>query len=412
MTSVTMPELTSADVRIEDPDFYFNERHEVYPRLHREAPVFRYEPLDVFVLSKLDNIREAARTPEVFSSASGLHLHQLRLDADEKAVYGTLFDPAGEQFAYADPPRHRELRSIASRSFAPRAIAHLTARIEEEVKSFLERVEPGEPFDFLEAIAAPLPIYVIEQFIGLPSGHSEEIRGWSDALESLKLVRGTDKLSEAISQFSTMDEFFRERIAYKRDNPGEDLISSLLAAELDGEPVSEANLLIYCSTFLSGGSDTTRSLLAGMAHAFAQHPEQWDKLRANPALVDAAVEESLRWTTPARGFLRTVTKDVEIQGVDISAGQRVYLLFDAGNRDAEAFENPWTFNIERPGANAHVAFGYGIHQCIAAHLARLEARILFRELSQRFSRIELNGSPSPIRQVLRAGWYDMPVVFS
>ncbi|WP_156046678.1 cytochrome P450 [Rhodococcus wratislaviensis] len=405
-----MSELTSAEVRIEDPDFYINDREDVYPRLHREAPVFHYEPLDVFVLSGLDDIREAARTPEIFSSASGLHLHQLRLDAEEQAVYGTVFDPAGEQFAYADPPRHRELRSIASRSFAPRAIAYLTERIQKDVADFVESVEPGRSFDFVEAAAAPLPIGVAEHFIGLPSGHADEIRGWSDALESLKLIRGPEKLREAVAQFATMNDFFREQIAFKRQNPGEDLISAMLDAELDGEPLSEANLLIYCGTFLSAGSDTTRSLLAGMIHAFAEHPEQWEKLRANPDLLDPAVEESLRWTTPARGFLRTATEDVDVHGVHIKAGQRAYLLFDAGNRDESAFADPWSFDIERPGANAHVAFGYGIHQCIAAHLARLEARILLRAIAERFSTIELAGTPTEIRQVLRAGWHEMPVV--
>jgi cytochrome P450 len=129
-------------------------------------------------------------------------------------------------------------------------------------------------------------------------------------------------------------------------------------------------------------------------------------------LLDGAIEESLRWTTPARGFLRTAVVDTQVRGVDIKAGQRVYLLYDAGNRDAEVFPDPWTYDIERPNANAHLGFGYGPHLCIAAHLARLEARELFRVLLSTFTAIEVSGEPTEIRQLLRNGWVHAPLTFS
>jgi cytochrome P450 len=209
-----------------------------------------------------------------------------------------------------------------------------------------------------------------------------------------------------------MDDFFRAQFAVKRANPGEDLISTLLAAQLDGEPISEANLLTYCSTFLAGGSDTTRSLLTGMALALAEHPDQLRKLRESPDLLDGAIEESLRWTTPARGFLRTAVVDTQVRGVDIKAGQRVYLLYDAGNRDAEVFEDPWTYDIERPNGLAHLGFGYGPHLCIAAHLARLDARELYRALLKEFGKIEVAGEVTEIRQLLRNGWVHAPLSFA
>jgi cytochrome P450 len=209
-----------------------------------------------------------------------------------------------------------------------------------------------------------------------------------------------------------MDDFFRARFRAKRANPGEDLISTLLASQLDGKPVSEANLLTYCSTFLAAGSDTTRSLLAGMALALAEHPDQLKKLKADPRLLDGAIEESLRWVTPARGFLRTALADVQVRGVDIKAGQRVYLLYDAGNRDAQVFADPWTYDIERSNASAHLGFGYGPHLCIAAHLARLEARELYGALLNSFDRIEVAGDVIEIRQLLRNGWVHLPLSFS
>jgi cytochrome P450 len=405
-----MKPLNVDDVRIEDPDFYFEERRESYDRLHADRPVFYYEPLDVFVLTKHEDIKEAARRPEIFSSAHGLHLHELRLTPEEVEVYATLHGP-GEQFAYADPPRHRELRGVATRNFAPKPLARLGEQVRRDSAELVGKIEPGEPLDFVEDIAAVLPIRVAEALIGLPSGYDADIRRWSDALESLKLIHGAEDIRAAIRQFSEMRDFFRAQFVIKRANPGEDLISTLLASQLDGQPISEESLLTYCSTFLAAGSDTTRSLLAGMALALAEHPDQLEKLKANPDLLEGAIEESLRWVTPARGFLRTALQDTQVRGVDIKAGQRVYLLYDAGNRDAEVFADPWTYDIERPNASAHLAFGYGPHLCIAAHLARLEARELYGALLDTFDRIEVAGEIIEIRQLLRNGWVHLPLSF-
>ncbi|HEX6510585.1 MAG TPA: cytochrome P450 [Chloroflexota bacterium] len=405
-----MKPLNVDDVRIEDPDFYFEERRESYDRLHADRPVFYYEPLDVFVLTKHEDIKEAARRPEIFSSAHGLHLHELRLTPEEVEVYATLHGP-GEQFAYADPPRHRELRGVATRNFAPKPLARLGEQVRRDSAELVGKIEPGEPLDFVEGIAAVLPIRVAEALIGLPSGYDADIRRWSDALESLKLIHGAENIRAAIRQFSEMRDFFRAQFVIKRANPGEDLISTLLASQLDGKPISEDSLLTYCSTFLAAGSDTTRSLLAGMALALAEHPDQLEKLKANPDLLEGAIEESLRWVTPARGFLRTALQDTQVRGVDIKAGQRVYLLYDAGNRDAEVFADPWTYDIERPNASAHLAFGYGPHLCIAAHLARLEARELYGALLDSFDRIEVAGEIIEIRQLLRNGWVHLPLSF-
>lgn len=406
-----MKPLTAEDIRIEDPDFYFEGRREIYERLHAECPVFYYDPLDVFVLTKHEDIRQAARRPEIFSSAHGLHLHQLRLTPEETEVYATLYG-SGEQFAYADPPRHRELRGVATRIFAPRALERLGAQVKREVAQLVGKIKPGQSLDFVEEIAAVLPIRVAVALIGLPDGRDADIRRWGDALESLKLVHGADNIRAAVRQFAEMHEFFLAQFAVKRADPGEDLISTLLAAQLDGKPISEPTLLAYCSLFLAGGSDTTRSLLTGMALALAEHPDQLKKLKENPDLLDGAIEESLRWTTPARGFLRTAMVDTQVRGVDIRAGQRVYLLYDAGNRDAEVFEDPWTYDIERPNAIAHLGFGYGPHLCIAAHLARLDARELYRPLLRAFDKIEVTGEVTEIRQLLRNGWVRAPLTFS
>ena len=162
-----MKPLVADDVRIEDPDFYFERRRESYERLHAESPVFYYEPLDVFVLTKHEDIRQAARRPDVFSSAHGLHLHQLRLTPEEVEVYATLYG-AGEQFAFADPPRHKELRGVATRVFAPRSLERLGQQVRQEVAELVGKIEPGRRLDFVEEVAAVLPIRVAVALIGLP----------------------------------------------------------------------------------------------------------------------------------------------------------------------------------------------------------------------------------------------------
>ena len=160
------------------------------------------------MLTKHEDIRQAARRPEIFSSSHGLHLHQLRLTPDEVEVYATLYG-SGEQFAFADPPRHRELRGVATRIFAPRPLERLGEQVRRDVAELVGKIEPGRSLDFVEEVAAVLPIRVAVALIGLPSGHDADIRRWSDALESLKLIHGADNIRAAIRQFSEMDEFFR-----------------------------------------------------------------------------------------------------------------------------------------------------------------------------------------------------------
>src|SRR5882757_236254 len=188
-----MTPLSVDDIRIEDPDFYFAGRRDSYERLHAECPVFYYEPLDVLVLTKHEDIRQAARRPDIFSSAHGLHLHQLRLTPEEVEVYATLYG-SGEQFAFADPPRHKELRGVATRIFAPRALERLGEEVKRNVADLVGKIEPGQSLDFVEEVAAVLPVQVAVALIGLPQGHDADIRRWSDALESLKLIHGPDNI--------------------------------------------------------------------------------------------------------------------------------------------------------------------------------------------------------------------------
>jgi cytochrome P450 len=220
------------------------------------------------------------------------------------------------------------------------------------------------------------------------------------------------ELRAAAAEFKQMNAFFLSEFDRKRNDPGDDLVTTLLDATLDGEKLSDARLLTYCALVLASGAETTRSLLAGMAIVLAQHPDQLAMLRADRSLMPKAVDEALRWTTPARGFIRTLLDDTEIRGQKIKKGQRVYLVYSAGNIDPDVFDDPMTFDITRDQEIQHLGFGFGPHICIAAQMVKMEAAMLFNMLLDRFSRWELAAQPRPLTHILRSGWHDAPLIFS
>jgi cytochrome P450 len=237
------------------------------------------------------------------------------------------------------------------------------------------------------------------------------VKQWSDALEDMNSVYTVEEIESAKATFATMNAVFKEEFARQRVTPGHGLVADMLSATLDGRPVSESNILTYATTVLAAGSDTTRALLTGTALAFAQFPDQMTRLIKDRSLMNAAIEEALRWVTPARSFVRTALQDTEIRGTTIKTGQRVFLLYAAGNFDEEAFTDPHTFDVGRANASQHVAFGFGPHMCIAAQLVRAEMRIFLNQLLDRFSRIRKVEEPSPVVHVLRHSWSSAPLVF-
>jgi cytochrome P450 len=264
--------------------------------------------------------------------------------------------------------------------------------------------------DWME-LAGILPIRIGSLLIGLPDADRAQVRHWSDELEKLGGDLTMAELQAAAKEFSTLRGYIMENFEAKRGEPGHDLLSTLLAAELDDRKVSEANVVMFAMTMIAAGSDTTRALLAGMVWALAKHPDQLAKLVADRSLVPGAIEEALRWVTPARAFLRTAMQDMEIRGEKVKAGQHVYLMYMAGNRDEDIFPEPETFDVARKENGLQMAFGIGTHVCIGARLVRMEAAILLNALLDRYPRFELAAEPQPVIHVIRNSWDDMPVVF-
>jgi len=398
-------------IRVEDPGFYDDRQFGVYDRMRAEAPAYYYEPLDVFLLTRLDDVRYVSTHPQLFSNASGLTLNQLRLAAEgATAAFERFNDPEGELVITKDPPRQRALRALMSSNLTPRYLSGFQTALDGFCRDLADQLSAGEPVDFIEAIAAPLPLYVAAALLGVNAVDIPRMKTWVAALEELTSITSAAELEEPGQRFDELKTFLRDQLASKRQAPGSDMMSSFLASTLDGSPAPDAIVLAHVATLMSNGG-TTRLLLGSLARLLADHPAQLKLIADDPGRLDGVIEECLRLTPPARGFVRTARADLWLADVQIRAGQRVYMLYPAANRDPAHFDHPDQFDPARPQSYGHASFGFGTHFCLGAGLARMEARALFTELAARFGSIGLAGEPKRYQHVQLNGWETLPVTF-
>ncbi|MCB1250094.1 MAG: cytochrome P450 [Acidimicrobiales bacterium] len=375
---------------------------DVLARLRAEAPVFAYTP-GSWTVARYDDVRAVSRDPETFCSGQGV----LMLDPvrDGATLPGSIL--------HMDPPVHAEWRKVASRWFTPRAVAQLSERVHARTVEVLDRVEPGSEVDFVDAVAAPIPVLVIAELLGVGDADEQDFRRWSDAcIEGAE--DDTDHEAEGLEKMAAVGElmaFLGEHVSARRAEPGDDLLSLLVTAEVEGRALTDDEVVMYCLSILVAGNETTRHLLSGAAAALYEHPDQRALLRRDADAMDGAVEECLRWVTPIQLFCRTATTDARIGDVDIPAGDRVVLLYASANRDEAAFgDDADRFDVTRPPNPAHLAFGFGEHLCLGASLARLEGRIVLRQLLDRFGAYEVTGEPTWGRSTLVRGMASLPVL--
>ncbi|MEZ5135604.1 MAG: cytochrome P450 [Acidimicrobiales bacterium] len=375
---------------------------DVLARLRAEAPVFAYTP-GSWTVARYDDVRAVSRDPETFCSGQGV----LMLDPvrDGATLPGSIL--------HMDPPVHAEWRKVASRWFTPRAVAQLSERVHARTVEVLDRVEPGSEVDFVDAVAAPIPVLVIAELLGVGDADEQDFRRWSDAcIEGAE--DDTDHEAEGLEKMAAVGElmaFLGEHVSARRAEPGDDLLSLLVTAEVEGRALADDEVVMYCLSILVAGNETTRHLLSGAAAALYEHPDQRALLRRDADAMDGAVEECLRWVTPIQLFCRTATTDARIGDVDIPAGDRVVLLYASANRDEAAFgDDADRFDVTRPPNPAHLAFGFGEHLCLGASLARLEGRIVLRQLLDRFGAYEVTGEPTWGRSTLVRGMASLPVL--
>jgi cytochrome P450 len=397
-------------VQLERPSFYDDGQYAVYDRMRTQAPAFYYSPLDVFALTRMSDVRWVSTHPEVFTSTAGLTLNQLRLArSGAVAAFERFNDAAGELVITKDPPRQRELRALIAPNLTPRNLLTFADGLDRICRDLLDALPDGAPTDFIGSVASRLPLLVAAQLLGVEAPDMERMQKWVWALEELTRVTSIDELEAAAQFFDEMKSFLRDQIRRKREQPGEDMVSLFLRSSMGGEPVPDAIVLSHVSTLMSNGG-TTRLLLSNLAYHFARHPEDAEAVRRDPRLLNAAIEECLRLMPPARGFVRTATRAVEVGGQMIGAGQRVYLLYVAANRDPAVFPDPVRFDLHRDNNTSHAAFGFGTHFCLGAGLARMEAKVLFGQLLPAFPHIEVVGDPEPYPHVQLNGLATLPLV--
>ena len=316
---------------------------------------------------------------------------------------------------HMDDPHHRKVRSIGADWFRPKAMRDLKVRVDELAKRYVDRMRDiGPECDFVTEIAVQFPLYVIMSLLGLPEDdyarmHSltQEMFGGDD--DEYKRDGGTleDQLAVLLDFFA----YFSALTASRRQNPTDDLASAIANGNIDGEPLSDVDTASYYVIVASAGHDTTKDAISGGLLALIENPDQLERLRQDPTLMGTAVEEMIRWATPVKEFMRTAAADTEVRGVPIAAGESVYLAYASGNRDEEVFEEPFRFDVGRD-PNKHVAFGYGVHFCLGAALARMEMNSLFSELIPRLESIELAGEPELSATTFVGGLKHLPIRYS
>jgi cytochrome P450 len=389
-----------------------------FARLRQEAPVaWSAEPAPnsgFWSVTRYADIVSASRDVATFSSARGVSFEE-PTDAD-MAARQTIID--------MDPPEHTLLRKVMTGSFSQRAVAvyeQFVAGLTEHVLDAALTGRDGQELEFVDAVAKEVPIRVLARIMGLPAAGLDQFIDLGDRLisntdpEVTDIVWGRDDTDEFRSYpfrspyGKQLWELGREVVRQKLAQPGDDLLSMLVQAEVDGDRLSERDLDNLFSIFVIAGNETTRIAIAQGVLAFCQHPEQWDRLRADPALLGPAAEEVLRWTCPTHFMRRTAAADTTLGGADIRAGDKVVLWYVSGNRDEAEFAGPDTFDVGR-APNRHLSFGRGgPHLCIGVHLAKLEVRVVLAALAARVARFELAGPPRRIRSNFTNGLRELPI---
>lgn len=339
-----------------------------YRQWRENQPVFRDEESRDWIISRHEDVLNALKNHKLFSSSAFA-------ESEQSAVALPLLSD--------DPPRHTKLRALVNRAFTSRTLREIEGGIEELSKKMIASIETGTPVDIAEAFTIPLPVSVISQMMAIPQERGEDFKRWSDALTGTS--EATD-MEERMPDVMAMASFFSSLIPGRRENPGDDLISKIVNAEVDGERLSDEDIAGFCMLLLIAGNETTTNLLSNLLHHAASNPGVWEALRADRTKIDAAIEEIFRYDAPVQYVFRTVTEDIELHGQKLSAGDLAILLMGSANRDNEQHEAPDEFRLDRV-SNSHLTLGHGIHFCIGAPLGRMEARLALEAMLDRFASV-------------------------
>lgn len=376
------------DEQLQSPDFV-RDPFPTYRTMREEQPVYWSEAWGVWVLTRYDDVMAVLREPNRFSNAGRFARF---LDSLPDSVQPDV-EPLRKHYAsgmiQSDPPDHTRLRDLVRLAFTPRVVEGIRGKVEALVTELLDSV-PSNQFDLVDALAFPLPLMVISALLGVPATDRDRILVWSHDINDLQATgaAAAERARRASRSMVEIEEYFRDLCAERRAEPRDDLISTMLAAQQDSDRLSEAEMINMCVTFLIAGHETTKLLLGSAVQTLFTHIEQLEALKRDPGLYLLAIEEVMRYESPIQRGWRLMADDAVIHGQQIRAGQLVFMMFGAANRDPTRFDDPERFDISR-GNTRHLAFGYGVHFCIGAPLARLEAPIALKLLFERFPKLRL-----------------------
>jgi cytochrome P450 len=409
---MSTPTMDDAAKVLADPQAYTDESklHAALTHLRADAPVSRvevpnYRPF--WAITKHADIMDIERNNVLFTNWPRPVL--TTTEGDElQAAAGV------RTLIHLDDPQHRVVRAIGADWFRPKAMRALKLRVDELAKNYVDKMlAVGPECDFVQEVAVNYPLYVIMSLLGIPEADfsrmlklTQELFG-SDDSEFKRGSSNEDQLPALLDMFG----YFNGVTASRREHPTEDLASAIANARIDGEPLSDIETVSYYLIVATAGHDTTSATISGGLHALAENPDQRQRLRDNPDLMPLATEEMIRWTTPVKEFMRTAAEDTEVRGVQIAAGESLLLSYVSGNRDEEVFTDPFRFDVARD-PNKHLSFGYGVHFCLGAALARMEVNSFFAELLPRLESIELNGDPEHVATTFVGGLKHLPVRYS
>ena len=413
---------SAADVDLSQIEFWMlpiEEREGAFALLRRERPVSFHEEFDpppelplpkgpgYWSLTRHADVVDASRRSDVFCSGQGTSIPDLPPELNE--FFGSMIS--------MDDPRHGRLRRIVSRGFTPKALAQLEHGVKRRAAAVVDQVIDKGDCDFVTELAAPLPLGIICDLMGIPASQTRFVFDQTNIILGLGdpeyVSPGTNPLAAALEAGSALAQLMNELAKERRENPQDDLTSRLLNAELDGESLTDQELASFFILLVAAGNETTRNAISHGMKALSDHPDERRKWAEDfDGIAPTAVEEIVRWATPVIHFRRTATRDTEIGGQAIRKGEKVVLWYNSANRDEAVFDDPHRFDLTRT-PNEHVGFGGpGAHHCLGANLARREITVMFRELLQRLPDLEITGKPDRLRSNFIHGIKRMPCAFT
>lgn len=381
----------------------------LYERLQEEDPVHWSDPLRCWIVTRYDDVRAVAMAKDMSPNRLTPFYEQLR--DERREILSEVIRYLNLWLVFRDPPEHTRLRRLLNGVFTLDAINAMQPRIARVVEDVLADIDASRPIDFVREFAMLVPGYVILDLLGIPRQRFAEVKEWSD---DLRTFIGTsrdepDKYRRARRGADCMSAFFREIIAQRRAEPGDDFVSRMIAARDEADVLTEDELVATCMLVLFGGHETTTNLIATAVNSLLDHPDQFARLRADPGMIDTAVEEFLRFDGPSNSVARVVRAEHELGGKVLREGDRIFAMINAANRDPRRFDRPHELDLGRT-PNRHLTFGQGIHFCLGAPLARLEGRISLGILAQRFPNMRrAQGEPEWVDALIMRGLSSLPV---